>query len=109
MSSRRIEDLTPRMRELCAVFDIKMKEAGLPYIITRVACNITEQMALYVQGRLPFEDVNRFRTAAGLVMIMKSENNVVTWTLLSNHVVNPAKPREPSTLSFLKVLSRLGT
>lgn len=88
MGSRKVEDLSPEMRKMWQEFDIKMKEAGIKYVITSTARSILEQMALYVQGRLPVTEVNSFRLHAGLLPIKESENKKVTWTLNSMHVTN---------------------
>lgn len=65
-----------------------MIEAKIPHALTSVARTILEQMALFVQGRLPLDLVNSFRLHAGLYTIAKEDNNVVTWTLDSKHVTN---------------------
>lgn len=57
-------------------------------MVTCTSRDILEQMALYVQGRLPVTEVNNFRMAAGLPLINESENKKVTWTLASKHVTN---------------------
>lgn len=88
MGSRQVSDMHPDLREKYELFDVKMKEANLPYMITNVARSVLEQMALYVQGRLPIRDVNRFRKAADLPAIVEKENKVVTWTLDSKHITN---------------------
>lgn len=86
--SRDIHKLTPSMRAKYVVFDAEMKAAGIPYIITSVDRTILEQMALYVQGRLDLDEVNRFRSSAGMPPITEQKNKKVTWTLNSKHVTN---------------------
>jgi hypothetical protein len=88
MGSRSISDLTPKMRELYAAFDEKMREAKIPYMVTCTSRDVLEQMALYVQGRLPTSEVNNHRVQAGLPMISEAENKKVTWTLNSKHITN---------------------
>ena len=89
MSSRKIEDLTLEMRILYQAFDEGMREAGIPYVVTCTSRSVLEQMALYVQGRLPVKDVNSFRILAGMAPLMlERENQKVTWTLDSKHVTN---------------------
>lgn len=88
MASRRIEDLSPRLRELYFKFDEKMKALGINYAITCTARSVLEQMAIFVQGRLGLEEVNSFRKHAGLASIGQSENRKVTWTLNSKHLTN---------------------
>lgn len=92
MSSTNILDLTPKMRTLYAEFATKMAEKNLSFMITRVSCNLVEQMALYTKGRLSLGDVNRFMAAAKLPPIFAIDNNVVTWTLNSKHIISPAVP-----------------
>ena len=86
--SRNLEDLDPKLLVLYQQFNLKMGEAGLTHVVTRTSCSILEQMALFVQGRLPLVTVNTFRFHAGLPLITITENNVVTWTLDSKHVTN---------------------
>jgi hypothetical protein len=88
VGSRQVSDMHPDLREKYELFDAGMKEAGIPYMLTNVARNVLEQMSLYVQGRLPVRDVNRFRKMAGMPAIVEKENKVVTWTLDSKHVTN---------------------
>ena len=86
--SRNINNLTPSMQLKYFAFKEGMNKAGLKYMVTSVDRTILEQMALYVQGRLPVAEVNNFRSSAGLPMIKESENVKVTWTLNSKHVTN---------------------
>ena len=88
MGSRSVNDMSVRLFESYAKFDQKMKEKGILYILTCTSRNVLEQMALYVQGRIPLDDVNKFRACAGLPSITSSENIKVTWTLDSKHVTN---------------------
>ena len=88
MGSRSLDDMCPELLEKYRAFNIKMGEAGLIHIVTRVSCSIVEQMALFVQGRLPLADVNTFRRVAGLLYVHDTENKIVTWTLNSKHVTN---------------------
>lgn len=88
--SRDINRMTPELKEKYFLFEEKMKKAKLPFIVTSVDRNILEQMALYVQNRLPLKDVNRFRKQAGLYLFKTEAENTgpVTWTLESLHVCN---------------------
>lgn len=89
MSSREITVLHPKLIPVYYDFAASMDKAGVKYKITSTARDITEQMALFVQGRLPIEVVNRFRSIVGLYALQKdSENKIVTWTLNSKHVTN---------------------
>jgi peptidoglycan L-alanyl-D-glutamate endopeptidase CwlK len=86
--SRNLEDLDPKLIILYQEFNLKMGEAGLIHVITSTSRSILEQMALFVQGRLPLVTVNTFRFHAGLRPIENTDNNMVTWTLDSKHVTN---------------------
>jgi peptidoglycan LD-endopeptidase CwlK len=88
MGSRSLDNLDPKLLILYQQFNLKMGEAGLVHIVTSTSRSILEQMALFVQGRLPIDVVNSFRSHAGLLLINKNENNVVTWTLDSKHITN---------------------
>lgn len=89
--SRSVEKMHPDLKEKYDVFVEIMAEKQIPYLVTCVDRNITEQMALYAQGRLPLKDVNRYREAAGLCLLPQNENKKVTWTLKSKHIVDPSK------------------
>lgn len=91
MASRNIHDLADACIARFQKWDAAMQAAGLDYIVTCTARDILEQMALYVQGRLSLEDVNRFRAVARLPLFVRNDQNahVVTWTLTSKHTVNP--------------------
>jgi peptidoglycan L-alanyl-D-glutamate endopeptidase CwlK len=91
--SRNINKMHLELREKYYLFEEKMEEKGIPFIITCVDRNITEQMALYVQGRLPLKDVNRFREVAGLYLFKSEQENknAVSWTLKSRHITNIEK------------------
>lgn len=51
MSSRKIDDLDPRLQPLAWEFAARMREAGLPFAITCTLRTQAEQDALYAQGR----------------------------------------------------------
>jgi hypothetical protein len=88
MASRKIEDCTPSLQFKIKAFAIAMNRAGIPFIITCTARNVKEQRALYAQGRESIDDVNALRFMAGLPKIKGSQNNIVTWTMASNHIVD---------------------
>jgi peptidoglycan L-alanyl-D-glutamate endopeptidase CwlK len=89
MSSRKIEDLTPKMQLLYSQFKAKMDEAKIPFIVTCTARSVKEQQALYAQGRHSLVEVNIMRAIAGLPPITETENKYkVTWTLNSRHLVD---------------------
>jgi len=93
MASRDIKDCCPELQEKYLDFFNKMEFAGITFALTSTSRNIVEQMALFVQGRLDFLDVNRFRWIANLPMLKDpGENKIVTWTLKSEHVTNLFDP-----------------
>ena len=49
--SRKVDDLTPEMREKALLFAGKMAEAGIPFMFTCTYRSQEEQNALYAQGR----------------------------------------------------------
>jgi len=109
MASRNINDLVPELLEKYKAFNIKMGEAKLIHVVTCTLRTILEQMALYTQGRMPLADVNAFRKAAGLLPISQSENNKVTWTLNSKHIVNPIDPNNNKSKAFdIAILNKEG-
>jgi len=71
MSSRKIEDLDPRLQPLAREFVVQMAEAGIPFIFTCTRRTQAEQDDLYAQGR----------TKPG---------KKVTWTRRSKHIVGLA-------------------
>jgi len=90
MASRDINLLVPELREKYYEFDRLMRSKGIDYIVTCTARTILEQMALYVQGRLPADEVVKFREVAGMRtdVPLASLTRKVTWTLNSRHVTN---------------------
>jgi peptidoglycan L-alanyl-D-glutamate endopeptidase CwlK len=89
VSSRKIEDGVPELQEKYHLFSVKMGTAGIPFMLTRVACFVNEQVALYSQGRQPLDVVNFLRRTAGLSPIPFTENcHNVTWTLASKHIID---------------------
>lgn len=80
------------------IFAVAMISAGLNFILTCTARTVDEQVALYAQGRKTVKEVNRLRQIAGLAPIKEAQNNVVTWTLNSQHIIdlddgNPANDK----------------
>ena len=51
MSSRNVNDLNPRVKELCLKFIAECKSKGIDIIITSTYRSAQEQNALYAQGR----------------------------------------------------------
>jgi peptidoglycan L-alanyl-D-glutamate endopeptidase CwlK len=83
MASRKIEDLVPELQEKYYLFEAKMKEAEIPFMVTCTYRSQQEQNDLYAQGR----------TKPG---------KKVTWTLKSKHIDRKAfdiailKDRKPT-------------
>jgi len=89
MASRELKDLVPELETKAKQFLEECKRKGINVIITRTACNIKEQIALYAQGRQSLKETNELRRIAGLPPITEWENKrKVTWTLKSKHLVN---------------------
>ena len=80
--------MSPDLLAKYTLFKEKMDAASIPFILTSVARTVKEQAALYSQGRDPISTVNKMRKAAGLPSIKDSENNKVTWTLMSKHIID---------------------
>jgi peptidoglycan L-alanyl-D-glutamate endopeptidase CwlK len=51
INSRKIEDLLPKVAEMCKAFIAKCKEAGIDILITSTYRDNESQTALYNQGR----------------------------------------------------------
>lgn len=89
MASRRLEDMTPELQGRYLLFEEKMRAAGLPFMVTCTARTVREQVALHAQGREDLVSVNSLRKRAGLPPITaKENNNPVTWTLASEHIID---------------------
>ena len=71
ISSRKIEDLSIKMKPLCVSWCSQMTDASIDYIITCTGRTQLEQEILYAQGR----------TTPG---------RIVTWTLHSKHLTGDA-------------------
>lgn len=88
MASRKIEDCTPSLQGKIKAFTIAMFKAGIPFMITCTARTVNEQQAFYAQGRNDLATVNKLREIAGLAPISQSDNQKVTWTLHSEHLID---------------------
>lgn len=88
--TRDIAYLHPDMRVKMPAFLEEVAIAKIPMIITCTARKMQMQVALYAQGRQPIAEINRLRLIAGLPIITsaKEAKRKVTWTLLSNHLVD---------------------
>ena len=94
MASRKIEDLTAEMQIKYAKFAEKMAESNLQFIVTCTARAVSEQRALYAQGRQSINAVNSLRKEVGLPPISEQENKrKVTWTRNSKHLTDKNNPK----------------
>ena len=81
-----ISDMHPKLQEYFKEFSAKMAEAGVPFALTCVLRTKAEQTAYYAQGRKSLVEVNKLRQAAGMSMLVPSENKyTVTSTMNSKH------------------------
>lgn len=88
MSSRDLNLAHPQLKDFAIKLIEKAKnELGLKVIVTSVARQYEEQVALYAQGRQKLEEVNLLRKVAKMSPITQKENKVVTWTLASKHII----------------------
>lgn len=84
-----LDYLDPRMREDMPDFMTKVKKAGLNIGISCTARLMKCQVALYAQGRQPYADILQLRKLAGMEPItLPQSKKIVTWTLVSKHLVN---------------------
>jgi len=88
--SRKIDDLVPELQEKYAEFKDAMADAELKYIVTQTRRTLSEQTALYAQGRKKLEEVNELRKAVGWPGLSSSGNIKVTWTMKSKHLEGKA-------------------
>ena len=94
MASRKIEDLIEPLQIQYREFADKMIERGLLFIVVCTARHVSEQRALYAQGRHCLNSVNILRAEAGLPPITEIENRCkVTWTRKSKHLVDKDHPK----------------
>lgn len=83
----KLEDFTKP--ELITAFVAKAAEIGIDIAIVSIGRTLAVQLAYYAQGRLPLEQINGFRTVAGLPAITENEaGNVITWTITSKHITD---------------------
>lgn len=91
MASRKIEDLVPELQEKYKLFQQKMDENNIKFIVTYTLRTLSEQTALYAQGRQGLTAVNTLRKSAGLPNITDKENkHTVTNTMKSKHLEGKA-------------------
>lgn len=100
--SRKLEDLDPVLEKKSREIIRIAAAMGINILITRTASYLHEQMAIFVQGRMPVADVNRFRAEIGQAAIVEAQNKIVTWTLKSKHVVKPGEKSKAFDFCILK-------
>ena len=86
--SRDMTLLTPYMRRKYVELEEEAAKVGLYFFITRTGSSPIEQATLYMQGRESLDAVNKWRKACKWAPLTEKQNNIVTWTLDSEHVVN---------------------
>jgi hypothetical protein len=91
MSSRKLEDLTPRMQGKIIAFEKKLADAGLHFHRSCTLRTQMEQNALWKRGRESLDAVNAAYAVAGMAPITAEENKrPVTWTTISVHTSREA-------------------
>jgi hypothetical protein len=87
MSSRKIEDLTPRMQRKIYLLEAVLVKEGLQNF--KRSCTVRtqeEQNALWMRGRYPLDVVNAAYKKVGMAPITEAENKrPVTWVRISIH------------------------
>lgn len=86
MFSRDLNDLTKVARSGYEKFKTKMDAAGIPFIVTCTVRKYEAQFALYAQGRMALDEVNKLRKQLGWAPIGTKQNKIVTWTIYSSHL-----------------------
>lgn len=86
MSSRKIEDLTPRMQQKVKLFEAQLEKDGLHFHRSCTLRTHEEHSALWMRGRYPYSTVKLAYENAGLPPISEDENKrPVTWVRKSVH------------------------
>jgi len=93
MASRNLNDCVPELIAKYILAEEKCRAIGIFLQIFCTARTVSEQVALWLQGRRPLESVNAARRVAGLKEITEAENRYcVTWTTKSAHIVDATNP-----------------
>lgn len=80
MASRRLTDLQIPCYRRAEAFVVKCEKSGIDLLVYCTRRSLSEQAALYTQGRAPVDQVNEARAAAGLGPILQAQNEIpVTW------------------------------
>ena len=91
--------MAPALLQKYTQFQTAMLKADIPYMLTCVARTPEMQKALYAQGREDLVTVNALRLSVGQAPITEAQNNKVTWTMSSRHVINPTSSDPDQRLS----------
>jgi hypothetical protein len=91
--SREISACAPEMQRLGTLLIEKFWKRFAPFFIMPVFTQRTPltHEALWAQGRTDLQTVNLMRLRAGLVPITDADNNKVTWTKNSRHLLVPSE------------------
>ena len=93
MPSTDLNQCVPELAGKATLLIEKCKEQGIIIAITCTSRTLSEQIALYAQGRKSLLVVNDLRHDAELPHIREQDNHIVTWTLDSKHVINSKRPQ----------------
>lgn len=91
MYSRDIKKCHPDLQRIWPLHKAACAVIGIHIELSRTSSEWDEQRALHAQGRETLEMVNHLRRNAGLIEISAKENNIVTWTTDSKHVINDSR------------------
>lgn len=91
--SNKIEKMHPELYRRYKEWELAMVQANLQFRTTSVDRTQLEQVALFCQGRMQYEFLNKIRSFAGLNYLPE---NIplprITWILKSKHLVTPDSP-----------------
>ena len=87
--SRDTSLLTPRCRAKCEALIAACARVGIVIIVVYTLRTAAEQAALWAQGRLPLDAVNKLRKLAGMAPVTEEANRyTVTQVKVSRHQAN---------------------
>jgi len=91
---REITDLVLPAREHFMAAKKECKDEGLVILETCIMRSHLEHLALYAQGRRPYNEICRLRSAAGLWLIdVLTANKKITWTFPTKHIPEYCFPK----------------
>jgi len=91
---RQITDLVGPAQGAYHAAKKECQESGLVIVETCIKRSPLEHIALYAQGRRPYNEVCRLRTSAGLWLIDAfTANRKVSWTFQSKHIAEYCFPK----------------